>query len=301
MQDQSGETKRYPPTPAAQRSCWQRRGQAAKSVDARRRFLEQATTFVLGTVSLTVLPSMMGQFGDDTDESASDDADGKQSIEGDRKSGPPANSTPVFGFLVDIEKCIGSGKCLTACRVENNVPDGYARTWVERYIVFADGSVQVDLVPEKGYAESDIPSIGRDQVERAFFVPKLCNHCRDAPCNQVCPTHASVTSPEGVELVDPQLCIGCAYCVQACPYGARFINPDTGVADKCTWCYHRLVRNKLPACVEACPTGARIFGRLDDPSSDIRRRLAKVPKGVLKEHLGTHPKLYYLGLSDEVT
>ena len=118
---------------------------------------------------------------------------------------------------------------------------------------------------------------------------------------QVCPTHASLSSPEGVKLVDPELCIGCAYCVQACPYGVRFINHETGNADKCTWCYHRIMRGEQPACVEACPVDARAFGRLDDPQSEIRKRLAKVPTHVLKEHLGTHPSLYYIGISKGVT
>ncbi|MEO2031034.1 MAG: 4Fe-4S dicluster domain-containing protein [Planctomycetaceae bacterium] len=210
------------------------------------------------------------------------------------------NEEILYGFLVDTEKCVGTGKCLTACRVENNVPEGYARTWVERFVHFKDGRVQVDLVPETGFAESDVPLLDPELVDRAYFVPKLCNQCEDAPCNQVCPVHAAFTSPEGVELVDPERCIGCAYCVQACPYGVRFINPDTGNADKCTWCYHRITRNEQPACVEACPVDARVFGRLDDPESEISKRIATIPTSVLKEHLGTHPKLKYVGTSGEV-
>jgi len=185
--------------------------------------------------------------------------------------------------------------------VENEVPEGNYRTWVERYIHFKDGEVRVDLVPESGYSASDLPSVDPESVERAYFVPKTCNHCDDAPCNQVCPVHASFTSPEGFELIDYERCIGCAYCVQACPYGVRFINSETGTADKCTWCYHRVMRDEQPACVEACPVGARLFGRVDDPESEISKRIAEIPTQVLKEHLGTHPKTRYVGLSEEVT
>ncbi|MFC1757641.1 4Fe-4S dicluster domain-containing protein [Planctomycetota bacterium] len=256
--------------------------------NTRRQFLRSARTVTLGAISLTVLPSTLASETTPSSNDAGEPENGKE-------------STPLYGFLVDTSTCIGAGKCLTACRVENNVPEGQYRTWVERYIHFKDGRIQVDQVPESGYAGSDVEKVDEDLVERAYFVPKLCNHCEDAPCNQVCPTHASITSPEGVELVDPDLCIGCAYCVQACPYGVRFVNHETGNADKCTWCYHRIMREEQPACVEACPVDARVFGRLDDPESEINKRLATVPTHVLKEHLGTHPKLHYIGISKEVT
>ncbi|MEZ6061360.1 MAG: 4Fe-4S dicluster domain-containing protein [Planctomycetaceae bacterium] len=254
---------------------------------SRRDFLKRASTIAFGTFSLTLLPvAPESSRGTQVSTLAGGTAKKQDDV--------------LFGFLVDTEKCVGTGKCLTACRAENNVPEGYSRTWVERYVHFKDGRVQVDLVPETGYAGSGIPEIDPAEVDRAYFTPKLCNQCEDAPCNQVCPVHASLTSPEGVELVDADRCIGCAYCVQACPYGMRFINPDTGNADKCTWCYHRIKRNEQPACVEACPVGARVFGRLDDPESEISKKLRQIPTRVLKEHLGTHPKLHYVGLSEEV-
>jgi Fe-S-cluster-containing dehydrogenase component len=207
----------------------------------------------------------------------------------------------MYGFLIDTTKCTGAGKCLTACRVENSVPEGQARTWVERYVHFKDGRVEVDLVPEIGYAASGEAQPEAEDVLRAYFVPKLCNQCVDAPCNQVCPVHASIKSPEGIELVDADRCIGCGYCVQACPYGIRYMNHETNVADKCNWCYHRVMRNEQPACVEACPTGARVFGRIDDPDSEISKRLATLPTSVLRQHLGTIPLTRYVGLTDEVT
>ena len=257
----------------------------------RRDFLRNATTMTLGAMSLTLLP-------------------GAASVDGPAAAGAPAvaggpaaagGTKAVWGFLVDTTKCTGAGKCLTACRIENDVPEGQSRTWVERYVHYKDGRVEVDLVPETGYADSGGVQPDPDDVLRAYFVPKLCNQCVDAPCNQVCPVHASIKSPEGIELVDADRCIGCGYCVQACPYGIRFMNHDTGVADKCNWCYHRIMRDEQPACVEACPTGARVFGRLDDPDSEIAKRLATLPTSVLKQHLGTIPLTRYVGLTDEVT
>ena len=262
-------------------------GEGACSGDCSRRgFLRQAITVTLGSMSLTVLPALAQEEGGATAPAAAGASPA---------SGP---QPPVYGYLIDIEKCSGSGKCLTACRAENDVPSGFHRTWLERYIRFKDGKVKVELVSEAGVA--GLSPVDPESVAEAYFVPKLCNHCHDAPCNQVCPVHASLKSPEGFELVDAQRCIGCAYCVQACPYGARFINPDTGTADKCTWCYHRVKRNERPACVEACPTGARLFGRLDDPDSEISKRLAQTSTHVLKQHLGTGPKTRYVKLPQEV-
>lgn len=251
----------------------------------RREFLRDAVTVTLGAMSLTLLPHAGGT--------------------GTALAAPPgpggAAAKPVWGFLIDTTRCTGAGKCLTACRTENGVPDGQVRTWVERYVHYKDGRVEVDLVPETGYAGSDAVRPAPEDVLRAYFVPKLCNQCVDAPCNQVCPVHASIKSPEGIELVDADRCIGCGYCVQACPYGIRFMNHETNVADKCNWCYHRVMRDEQPACVEACPTGARVFGRLDDPEGELAKRLASVPTSVLKQHLGTIPLTRYVGLTDEVT
>ncbi len=252
---------------------------------SRRQFLEGAMTLALGTIQLTILNAAAG------DASAASPAVGVETA-------AATTQKPTYGFLIDSEKCIGSGKCLTACRIENDVPEGYSRTWLERYVHYKDGTVQVENVPETG--ASSLPIIDPETVDRAYFVPKLCNHCENPPCNQVCPVHAAFSAPEGMTLVDPQTCIGCAYCVQACPYGARFINPNTGTADKCTWCYHRVKRNEQPACVEACPVGARVFGRIDDPESEISQRIKQIPTHVLKEYMGTHPKTRYVGLSQEV-
>ncbi|MBI3568862.1 MAG: 4Fe-4S dicluster domain-containing protein [Gemmatimonadetes bacterium] len=212
----------------------------------------------------------------------------------------------IYGFVVDTTKCIGCGSCVRACKAENNVPDGYNRTWVEQYTFFPNGEVIVNSPNggENGF-EDDLPErnmpeeIGQLPV-RGFFVPKLCNHCIDTPCIQVCPVGASYKTAEGVVLVDPQRCVGCGYCVQACPFGSRFLNPETNTADKCTWCYHRITKGLKPACVEYCPAKARIFGNVNDPYSEISQILATNRVQVLKSYLGTRPRTRYIGLDSEV-
>jgi Fe-S-cluster-containing dehydrogenase component len=210
----------------------------------------------------------------------------------------PAEHNYAMG--IDIHKCIGCGKCVDACKKENKVPDEpvYFRTWVERYVV-----------PPVGEAHVDSPNGGRDgfpalppdmEILRTYFVPKICNQCANPPCVQVCPVGATFISRDGVVLVDESYCLGCRYCIQACPYGARFLHPTKKVADKCTFCYHRLRRGLLPACVEACPTQARIFGEIGSRSSPLHRFLRFNDVNVLKPSLNTKPKVYYAGADQEV-
>lgn len=117
---------------------------------------------------------------------------------------------------------------------------------------------------------------------------------------QVCPVGATFKTPDGVVLVDSQYCIGCRYCIQACPYGARFLHPVMKTAEKCTFCYHRVVKGLLPACVEVCPTGARIFGEAKKRSSPLTRFVRFNEIQVLKPYLNTAPKVYYASLDGEV-
>ena len=135
---------------------------------------------------------------------------------------------------------------------------------------------------------------------RTFFVPKLCNHCENPPCVQVCPVGATFRTKDGVVLVDADYCIGCRYCIQACPYGARFLHPETRTAEKCTFCYHRVVKGLQPACVEACPTDARIFGDAEKRSSPLRRFKRFIKVRTLKPHLNTECKVYYASLDGVV-
>ena len=121
---------------------------------------------------------------------------------------------------------------------------------------------------------------------RTFFVPKMCNHCADSPCTQVCPVGATFITPDGVVLVDKKYCIGCRYCIQACPYGCRFLNPKTQTAEKCTLCYHRITKGLTTACCEACPTGARQLADLKNPNDPIHAFLRTHNVQVLKPSHG---------------
>ncbi len=204
-----------------------------------------------------------------------------------------------WGYIVDTTKCIGCGSCVRACSVENSVPDTFFRTWVERYEINKDEKIRVDS--PKGAIESfNEDNFAPEDIVKAFFVPKICNHCYNSACTQVCPVGATFHSPDGVVLIDKEHCIGCGYCVQACPYGCRFIDHHKGTADKCTLCYHRIHKGEIPACVNACPRSARVFGNLKDPNSIIRKILHERRYGLLKADLGTNPKCYYIGLDIEV-
>jgi Fe-S-cluster-containing dehydrogenase component len=207
----------------------------------------------------------------------------------------------LYGMGIDISQCIGCGRCADACKAENDVPreEHYFNTWVERYVIQTDGEVVVDS-PNGGIdGFPDTESEGG--IRRAFFVPKLCNHCEEAPCVQVCPVGATFSTEDGVVLVDDEYCIGCGYCIQACPYGARWMHPEKHVAAKCTWCYHRLGQELTPACVEVCPTGARLFGEIEGRATPLARHMRFNEIQVLKPHLNTKPKVYYAHLDGEVS
>lgn len=205
-----------------------------------------------------------------------------------------------YAMGVDIRKCIGCGRCAEACKTENSVPREpfFYRTWVERYIVPTEGETIVDS-PNGGI--DGFPEYkGDKEVLRSYFVPKLCNHCENPPCVQVCPVGATFVSRDGVVLVDESYCVGCRYCIQACPYGARYLHPEKHTADKCTFCYHRITNEQLPACVEICPTQARVFGEMGHRSSPIWRFMRLGNVSVLKAYLNTKPKVYYSGADNEV-
>jgi len=179
-----------------------------------------------------------------------------------------------FGFAIDNRKCIGCHACTVACKSEHDVPVGVNRTHV-KYI-------------ETGtYPDST----------REFSVHR-CNHCEDSPCTTICPTTALFTRSDGIVDFDDDRCIGCKSCMQACPYDALYINPNTGTAAKCNYCAHRIENSYEPACVIVCPVEAIVSGDLDDPHSNLSQLIAENETKVRKPEAGTIPNVFYLDTSD---
>jgi Fe-S-cluster-containing dehydrogenase component/formate-dependent nitrite reductase membrane component NrfD len=181
-----------------------------------------------------------------------------------------------YGFVIDQNRCIGCHACTVACKEEHNVPVGVFRTWV-KYI-------------EKG---------AFPDVSRHFGVMR-CNHCEAAPCVEICPTKALFRRDNGIVDFDNSRCIGCKSCMQACPYDALYIDPNTHTAAKCNFCAHRVENNLEPACVIVCPTQAIMTGDLDDPQSRVSHVVATQKVATRKPYKGTHPKLFYVGIDGDI-
>jgi len=217
-----------------------------------------------------------------------------------------------WAFGVDATRCIGCLRCVEACKTENNVEQdaSHFRTWVERYVYLeGDKLPHIDSQSDPGNIAASGSGLHfrfdnryrEAKVSKAFFVPKLCNHCENPACVQVCPTGATFKTRDGAVLIDHKYCIGCQYCVQACPYGARSFNHERHVTDKCTWCYHRVTKGLNPACVDICPTGTRIFGDLNDAESPISQFIRRNRVEVLKPETGNRPNVFYVGIDEEVS
>lgn len=175
-----------------------------------------------------------------------------------------------FAMVIDVEACVDCAACVVTCRAENAVPLGHSRN----RLVERDRGVYPLLAVETS--------------------PVQCMQCEDAPCVRVCPTGASYYSANGVVRVNPDDCIGCRYCVEACPYDARYFDEASGTVDKCTFCEHRVAEGQEPACVATCPSRARTFGDLDDRSSAVARLVAARHVETLLPEAGTSPKVFYL-------
>jgi tetrathionate reductase subunit B len=176
---------------------------------------------------------------------------------------------PVYGMAIDTTKCIGCHACQIACQNQNDLPvDELFNKVVEK---------------ERG----TFPSFARE------FVPLQCNHCKNPPCMRVCPTKATHKTEDGVVLVDPKLCVGCKYCIEACPYKMRSLDHARGIVVKCRFCIELVKEGGTPACAQTCPTQVRIFGDLDDPTSEISRFIAENRAQPLRPDLNTQPKIFY--------
>ncbi len=187
-----------------------------------------------------------------------------------------ADATKNYGFVIDNRKCIGCHACSVACKSENEVPLSVNRTWVK-------------------YVETGVyPSV------RRHFQVTRCNHCANPPCVRICPTVAMYQRADGSVEFDSSFCIGCKACMQACPYDAIYIDPESKTAAKCHFCAHRLDVGLEPACVVVCPEHAIIAGDINDPGSEIGQLLAGQDVTVRKPEQGTAPKLFYIEGNDVV-
>jgi molybdopterin-containing oxidoreductase family iron-sulfur binding subunit len=198
-----------------------------------------------------------------------------------------------YAMVLDQNRCIGCNSCTLACKQHNGLASGVFWSQVLKKL------------------EGTFPNVS------LHFEPILCNHCATAPCVDVCPTGATYKLENGIVTVDPDVCIGCRFCMVACPYNARTFNygepqgyhPEQGITafeearfsehkvgtvEKCDFCVGRIAEGKEPACVQACPTKARIFGDLDDPESEVSQLVASRGAHQLHPELGTDPSVYYI-------
>jgi len=225
------------------------------------------------------------------------------------KDTPPIEGA-LYGYGLDLSRCVGCRRCVYGCVTENNQSRDPQIHWIKVLRLEKERGVDLEH-SEQYYNPATVPEEGY------FYMPVQCQQCENPPCTKVCPVQATWKEIDGIVVVDYNWCIGCRYCMAACPYGARHfnwkvpglpagdMNPEThylgnrprpvGVVEKCTFCMQRTRERdgKYPACVEVCPVGARKFGNLLDPASEIRNVIENKRVFILKEDLNTQPKFYY--------
>ncbi|NOZ53227.1 MAG: 4Fe-4S dicluster domain-containing protein [Gammaproteobacteria bacterium] len=215
------------------------------------------------------------------------------SIASTRATNEAVSSNVRWGFLIDTNKCAaGCNECVKACNEENGLT-GFDR-------------------PETDAQWIRKVTLRNKQTKHSLSLPMMCQHCEHPPCVDVCPTGASFKRADGIVLVDKHICIGCRYCMMACPYKARSFVHETltdqvpevprgkGTVESCTFCVHRVDRGDIPACAEACAKtdggAAILFGDLNDPDSTIAKRVANEPSTQVRADFRLNPGVRYQGI-----
>jgi Fe-S-cluster-containing dehydrogenase component len=197
-----------------------------------------------------------------------------------------------LGMVIDLKRCVGCNACTLACKQEHGTPD------------------------EIHYARVVTREVGTYPETKRTFLPVLCNHCKDAPCERVCPTGATYIRPDGIVMIEKKKCIGCRACTVACPYMNRHFvekgmlddagdanNPyqavkvqgfEEGTMTKCNFCAHRIDQGLEPACVVTCPSEARIFGDLDEEGGRLQQLISERESWQLLPEAETNPSVFYL-------
>jgi molybdopterin-containing oxidoreductase family iron-sulfur binding subunit len=213
----------------------------------------------------------------------------------------------LWGYAFNISKCQGYMDCINGCIEENNQDRDSQMQYIRMHEMDNEKGLNFEFADDEYY--HSVPAEGH------FYIGTQCMHCENAPCVEVCPVEATWKEKDGIVVIDYDWCIGCRYCMAACPYDGRRFNwskpsipkeevnkeqhylgnrlRSKGVMEKCTFCVQRSRNGKSPGCVEACPTGSRVFGNILDPKSEIRYILENKKVFRLKEDLGTEPKFWY--------